>query len=199
LTRPPPIIKGKTERAPYDEEIRSKFINLVTTAGEYQSEVNKRSVLEKLNRSEEHLVQVSDPDPSDPFSLPTCRIYTKVQLRDRAKKTEVKAKELAKKLKSGKVIEMHWVIAPGDLEIKCKQLRGFLEEGRKVDVLLLPPQRRKHVRKEGTPAEMSAIVTRIQQEVESIDGAEEAGESEGKMGGMMTMFFSGVKVIAKKS
>jgi translation initiation factor IF-3 len=101
---------------------------------------------------------------------------------------------LTKKQKSGKVIELHWVIAPGDLEIKCKQLRQFLEEGRKVDLLLLPPQRRKHGRKEATPAEMSAIVVRIQQEVESVEGAEESAEPEGKMGGTMTMFFSGEKV-----
>jgi translation initiation factor IF-3 len=107
---------------------------------------------------------------------------------------EEKHKELAKKQKSGKAIEMHWVIAPGDLENKCKQLRQFLEGGRKVEVLLLPPQRRNHKRKEASPAEMSAIVARIRQEAESIEGAEETAEPEGKLGDAMTMLFSGEKV-----
>jgi translation initiation factor IF-3 len=188
------VIRGKTARPPYDEEIQSYLINLVDRNGDFKGEITKRSVLATLNRTEEHLVQVSEANAKDPNSLPTCRIYTKQDLRERARHLEEKQKEVVKKQKSGKIIELHWVIAPGDLENKCKQLRQFLEGGRKVEVLLLPPQRRKHGRKDATPSEMSGIVARIQQEVESIEGAEDSAEPEGKMGGTMTMFFSGEKV-----
>jgi translation initiation factor IF-3 len=169
-------------------------ISLVDRDGAFHARVYKPDVLATLDRSTEHLVQVSVPSASDdPYTLPTCRIFLKSTLRARAKQLEDSLKAKAKVAKSSKVIEISWVIAPADLEMKCKQVRGFLEEGRKVDVVLLPPERRRGWKSLVTQAGMSEIMSRVQREVDDIDGAAEVGKPDGTIGATMTIVFQGKK------
>ncbi|KAF2432324.1 hypothetical protein EJ08DRAFT_695437 [Tothia fuscella] len=107
------------------------------------------------------------------YTLPTCRVYSKALLRERATHREERLKERAKIAKSSKVVEISWVIAKGDMQIKCNQVKGFLQEGRKVDVVMLPPERRRGWKKGITQGEMEEVVEFIKESVEEVDGVVE--------------------------
>jgi len=184
---PLPQIKGQPERQPQDTEIKARYISLVDRDGNFHPRVNTNEVLLSLNTADEHLIQVVDANAKDPHSIPTCRVFTKEKLRERARQAAEAEKERSRTQKSGKLVEMNWAIAPGDLDIKARQICAFLEEGRKVDVTIAPKRRGR----KATPDEMKALMSRLRDEIQQVDGAKEMLEPEGKMGGIMTMKFSG--------
>lgn len=110
---------------------------------------------------------------------------SKVSLREKERATREKAKERLKAERFGKIVEMNWAIAPGDLEMKLKKVNAFLEEGRKVDIVIAPKKRRRVATKE----EMDDLVKKILESVQMVEGVIQAAPTEGKLGGTMTYFF----------
>ncbi|KAI0167339.1 hypothetical protein BJ166DRAFT_519665 [Pestalotiopsis sp. NC0098] len=64
---------------------------------------------------------------------PVCRIVDKQRHKREA---EARAKEARKKELNRKELELNWAIAPNDLQHRLKQLRGFLEKGRRVELMV---------------------------------------------------------------
>jgi translation initiation factor IF-3 len=82
-------------------------------------------------------------------------------------------------------VELNWAIAPGDLEIKLNKICAFLEEGRKVDVMIAPKKRKRVATKE----EMDELLRRMEESVEAVEGVTQIAPIEGKVGATMTYYF----------
>lgn len=180
-----PKIKGAPQRPPQDLEIRSKYIDFIDREGGFNAHVWRDDVLRMLDPRTEHLVQVDFPDPDDPRAIPKCKIVTKAYMRETERAKKEIAKERSKVERSGKIVELNWAIAPGDLDMKLNKASSFLEEGRKVDIIIAPKKRKRVATKE----EMDELLKKMWESVESVEGVTQIAPTEGKMGGTMTYFF----------
>ncbi|KAF1345672.1 hypothetical protein BDV97DRAFT_358806 [Delphinella strobiligena] len=75
-----------------------------------------------------------------------------------------------------------------------RRVEEFLREGRRVEVLLA---KRKGGRR-ATEGECRGVVDRILETVEGVEGARQVKEMEGKLAGLVTLFFEGPKKVAEK-
>ncbi|TID18224.1 Translation initiation factor 3 [Venturia nashicola] len=180
-----PKIKGAPPRLPRDLEIRSRYIDFVDREGGFNPDVLRDDVLKMLDPLTEHLVQVDVPDPDDPRAVPKCKIFTKEHLRERERVKKEIEKERLKVERSSKIVELNWAIATGDLELKLNQVGSFLEEGRKVDIMIAPKRRKRAATKD----EIEELVNKIWEKLESVGGVTQAAPAEGEKGGTMTFFF----------
>jgi translation initiation factor IF-3 len=80
---------------------------------------------------------------------------------------------------------MNWGIAPGDLNMKIAKICAFLEEGRKVDVMIASKKRRRKASAE----EMAELLAKLEEGVAKVEGAHQGTPPEGKMGETMTFYF----------
>lgn len=99
-----------------------------------------------------------------------------------------KAKPVKNRQATMKQLEISWTIDPHDFEHKMKHLRRFLEEGRRVEVLVA--KKTKH-RRDPTPDEATALLDGIRLVIAKVDGAVESRKPEGFITKAMTMFFEG--------
>lgn len=99
-----------------------------------------------------------------------------------------KAKPVKNRQATMKQLEISWTIDPHDFEHKMKHLRRFLEEGRRVEVLVA--KKTKH-RRDPTPNEATALLDGIRLVVARVEGAVEPRRPEGFITKVMTMFFEG--------
>ncbi|KAK3063455.1 hypothetical protein LTS18_000267, partial [Coniosporium uncinatum] len=105
--RAPPSRVVRT--TPYDEEIRSTYINLVAPDGTFQPSQRLSAILWTYDRKTHHLVQVKPGSPSpgtansDPDSIPTCKVVSKKELREREQQLEQSKKRQKRQLASSKV------------------------------------------------------------------------------------------------
>lgn len=189
-TAVPGRAKPATTQYPVDGAIKSDHINLVTEEG-FQRDVPTKDVLRTVNRATHHLVQVAPANANDPFSLPTCKVISKIDLRaQEAKRVEVeKAQKKAAKGAGSKALEINWGIGQNDLAHYMKRLREFLAQGRRVDVVLM----RKPRKKMADLSECRDLVRAVREEVQSMDGIKEWKAEEGKVGGTLIMYFEGPK------
>jgi translation initiation factor IF-3 len=151
----------------------------------FNPRVWRDDVLKMLDPRSEHLVQVAAADPDDPRSVPKCKIVSKSYIREKAKAAKDSAKERSKAERSGKIVELNWAIAPGDLEMKLNKICAFLEEGRKVDVMIAPKKRKRVASKD----EMDEVLKRMMESVDLVEGVMQIAPTEGKVGGTMTYYF----------
>jgi translation initiation factor IF-3 len=82
-------------------------------------------------------------------------------------------------------VELNWAIALGDLEMKLNKVCTFLEEGRKVDVMIAPKKRKRVA----TTEEMDELLRRMMESLEAVEGVTQIAPIEGKVGATMTYFF----------
>ena len=100
--------------------------------------------------------------------------------------------------KNTKQLEVGWGIDDHDLRTRMKQMKGFLEEGRRVEVIL-GKKRKGWMGKRKVPVEeMEGLLGRIRGSVKEVEGGKEWKEMDGEMGGTLTLFFEGPSVVAKK-
>jgi len=182
-----PPREQRTYDLPYDEEIKDRYIALVTLDGEHQPDVPLDTVLRNLDRATEHLVQLL-PSNASTGKLATCRIFTKAWLRETQRAKDKATKEAKKKRVANKILEVNWAIADGDLGNKIAQLGSFLKEGRRVEVLLA----RKKRARVATGEECEKVLKKIREGIKAVPGAKEE-KSEGKMGEKMTLVFESKK------
>lgn len=171
---------------PYDEEIGSRFVNLVDTKGVFQPRQRLDHILYSMDRDMDHLVQVAVAEENSEHPFPTCKIVSKEQLReqDRAKEKLLTRKNIDD---LAKTVEINWAVDHNDLEHWLKRLREFLDEGRRVEVVLGPKKRGRKASME----EAQAVLDRVNETVESVQGAKERVPAEGEVGGIMTLLLEG--------
>ncbi|EOD46752.1 Translation initiation factor 3 [Neofusicoccum parvum] len=179
--RPP--VQRKT---PYDEAIGTQLINLVDQDGVFQPGVRLRLALASFDRTLNHLVQVGVSPEDSEYPFPVCKVMSKSELREQERaKAKQKAKKSADELT--KTIELNWAVDQNDLQHWLKRLREFLEDGRRVEVVMGPKKRGR----KASPEEAQAVLDSVKETVAEIKGSRERAQAEGEVGGIMTMFFEG--------
>ncbi|KAB8231470.1 hypothetical protein ETB97_000829 [Aspergillus alliaceus] len=113
-----------------DEEIRAEFIQLVNEDGKLDPPVRLRDALLTIDRPDHFILQVS---PGFRGQAPVCKVVNRLEMREQ-ERARAKAAHVSKN--SLKQIELNWAIDPHDLSHRLKQLTGFLDKGRKVEVIL---------------------------------------------------------------
>ncbi|ORX94719.1 hypothetical protein BCR34DRAFT_219602 [Clohesyomyces aquaticus] len=203
----PKVFKRDTQRHALsdtytlDTAINSPTVNLVDLQGRFHAQVSLNDTLNSLDRSLYHILQVS-PGKVDEFGRPgrsnppTCKVISKMDLRQQHKLKLDIARKQARGISSGpalKNLELNWAIDENDLRHRLKKMTGFLKEGRKVEVLL-GPKRRGRV---ATTTECQALLAKVRDAVAECKGAKESKEPDGKIGGVVTLVFEGKKVEKK--
>ncbi|WPB00383.1 uncharacterized protein RHO25_005002 [Cercospora beticola] len=150
-------------------------------------------VLKTLDTKTHRLVQLVPDEPRNPDFIPKCKILNKKDMYE----SEKKAKELAKEKKrvqkvvSGeglKTLEINWAIdQKNDLMHRLEKLKGFLAEGRRVEVVCAAKKRGRKASRE----ECEGVVEKILAAVESVEGARQREEMKGKLGGFCQWTFQG--------
>lgn len=168
----------------YDEEIKASRVHIVTADGVRQPAQSLVPVLRSYNRTTHRLVQVAPANPHDPDSFPTCKIISKQQLREQER---AKAKPKKNPQDTGKQLELSWAIEANDLGHRMRKMKGFLEEGRRVEIVIA---KKKDGRK-ASPKECDEVIAKVRQAVTEVEGAKESKGMEGKVGGTATLFFEG--------
>lgn len=137
-------------------------------------------ILRSLNQNT-HTLRVVAPGDGQ---VPICRIFDLRAEEEQRVAREEKAKELEKKKNKYKIVEMGWTIAENDLNMKMGRMRKFLDDGCRVEVVLL---RRKGT-KEADRGVCEGLVERVREVIGGIEGAKEAKGPEGYMGRQLKMF-----------
>lgn len=182
----------------FDNAIQAEVINLIDEDGTFVPNVHYDDAMRRVNRVTHHLLLISEGRTNefgeqDPNYPPTCKIISKMDLRNQYNKKI----EIARKFEKGpssKNLELNWAIAGGDLKHRLEKFKGFLKEGKKVEVLLGPKRRGK----KATEAEAQNVLQAITDAVADCKGAGEM-KREGVLGGVMTIVFMGTKLKDEKS
>ncbi|KAI9692000.1 MAG: hypothetical protein M1820_009618 [Bogoriella megaspora] len=203
----PPVKRSQ----PWNEEIRSKIIH-VAAGGQMGPPVTLWDTLRSFNRNTYNLVQVwsppedqstetNSPDAESPENAsqgsepqssnkrmpeyPICRIISKEELR-----AQEKAKSKQKKSPDDltKELEINWAIDKNDLQHRLKKMAQFLEQGRRVEVLLA----RKKGGRQATPKEAESVTQIFRDKAKEVGGTEWRS-MEGNLGMMAKLYFQGPK------
>lgn len=188
----------KTARGPevrdqkWNEEITARLLQLVDPETKKLGEPTTRfDVLKNLDMKTHRLVQLTPDDPTDRNFVPVCKIVSKKESyeADKKKKEQQKdAKRDAAKERSVKTLELNWAIDSNDLGHRLEKVRSFLEEGRRVEVVLASKKKGRKASRE----ECEEVLGRIRGVVEAVNGAKETSKGlEGKVGGFATLVFQG--------
>ena len=138
-------------------------------------------VIRSVDRSTSHVVQLTGTGERE------VAVVQIMERRDMVKKVQRK-EELSRKsahalkIKKPKQLELNWAIAPNDLQIKLKQMEGFLQKGKKVELLLAAKRRQRKATAEEAEELLQAIRDRM-----SAVGAKEAKPLDGKVLGQAVM------------
>lgn len=150
-----------------DDAIRAQYVRMPTPEGGLSPPQPLHIALSHLQEGTEHLVQISKVDDS---GTAICRIMTNADLQNQKREKERVQKEQKKSLKQSvpKQIELNWAIGPNDLEHKLSQLKGFIEAGKRVEVVLASKRRQR----QATTEEGTEVLRKVREKVAEADGRE---------------------------
>lgn len=154
--------------------------------------VTRYDVLNSLDLKTHRLVQLSNAD------VPVCKIVSKKEeyAADKRKKEQQKeVRAAAAKERSVKTLELNWAIDGNDLAHRLEKVKVFLEEGRKVEIVLAAKKRGRKASRE----ECEGVLARIRELVAGVKGVKEAKPLEGVLGGFATMVYQGKAGVAGKA
>lgn len=182
-----------------DNAITAPRVNFVDEEGKFHADIATLDALRSFSKVTHHLVQVTPGQVDaegrhDPDHPPVCRVVSKMDLRAQHEKKV----DIARKQHVGvtgppqKNLELNWAIGGGDLKHRMNKLREFLEEGRRVEVLLGPKKRGR----KATPEEAQGVMKAVLGAADECKGAKEV-KREGAVGGVLTIVFEGKKVEKK--
>ncbi|KAI9678631.1 MAG: hypothetical protein M1817_005688 [Caeruleum heppii] len=174
------VISPSKTRAVRDEEITSRFVQLVGADGKLESPVSRISVLSDLDRTQSFLVQVAPA--TDDGQPPICKILPKKEVRERER---AKAKPSKTPHQVIKTLEMSWAIDGNDLGHRLKRAQDFLAKGMRVVFVVAHRRGGKRV----TPDVAEALIQTIRQRIVEEGGAKESKLMEGKLLHEATLFF----------
>ncbi|KAF2180897.1 hypothetical protein K469DRAFT_692444 [Zopfia rhizophila CBS 207.26] len=182
-----------------DNAIKSPYVNIVDTQSRFLQNIPINQAMRRFDSSLYHLVQVQpgrvdEFGQPDPNHLPTCKIISKADLRQQHKtKLDIQRKAAKGGVGKGagiKNLELNWAIDGNDLRHRLEKMKGFLMEGRKVEVLLGP----KRKGRQATMEECEKVLQKIREAVAECKGSGESKKPEGRVGGVVTLVFQGKKV-----
>lgn len=126
---------------------------------------------------------------------PVCRI---VDRQAEAAKEREKAKEKRKLKLASKELEINWVIAKNDLNMKIKQLHSFLNKGYTVQLTLHYKNKKKNRQSVSMDAAEELVQTMKEAALE-IPGTVEAKKPEGEIGQQLLLTYKGPQPKANSS
>ncbi|CZT23586.1 uncharacterized protein RCC_09300 [Ramularia collo-cygni] len=191
-----PLLSAKTRpaeqrRQKWDSEITSLRIYLIDpeTNALPPTPVTRYDTLKTLDTRTHRLVQLSPDEPNNPSFIPVCKIISKKEAYISEQKKKLAAKEAKKVNARGseagmKTLELNWAIDTGDLAHRLEKLRGFLEEGRRVEVCFRGKKRGRKASLE----ECEKVLEQVREVAQGVDGVREKG-LEGKIGGVASVEF----------
>ena len=159
-----------------DEQIQAKNIQMPREGGGLTDAEPLVIALSRVRRGEEHLVQLSEPEDG----VAICKISTIQELQERQRQRERQDKEQRKSSKQSlpKQIELNWAIASHDLSHKMNQLKTFINDGRKVEIVLATKRRQRRA----TIEEGTQLLEKIRQTLANVEGKEIKPMTGGRVG-----------------
>ncbi|OQS01978.1 hypothetical protein THRCLA_21544 [Thraustotheca clavata] len=124
---------NRTKRVPLNEEIRSPIVNVVDDDGNIRDAVDKRTAVKEAKKKGVDLVQVALQPPKTPGGPPIvlCKMFNFRQ------KSQATAKvQTENRMKGDKDVEYKANIAANDELVKNKRVKGFLENGHPVNLII---------------------------------------------------------------
>lgn len=114
-----------------DEDIDDYLVQVVSSdSNTLLPPQSPYSILARIDRETHSLVEVA---PASESRVAVCRILSKQGAFEHEKPNP---KEPKTKEKSTKQLEFSWTIDPNDLRHKLNKMKGFLEGGRKVELII---------------------------------------------------------------
>lgn len=137
--------------------------------GKLEAQTTLFSLLNSIDRETQCVIQRNKPNPDDPADLPIVEVVTKQSLRKQLESREEAKAAQARSMRDSKPkqIELNWAISEHDLALKMKQMAGFVEKGKKVELMLAAKKRQRRA----TLEEANALVKQIKASVAEIEGA----------------------------
>jgi len=186
LSKKKPARVAEVREQKWNEEITARVLQLVNPeTNQLDEPVTRYDVLNSLDQKTHRLVQLTDDKP-----YPVCKIISKKEeyaAEKRRKEQQKEIKQAAAKERSVKTLELNWAIDGNDLSHRLEKVRGFLEEGRKVEIVLAAKKRGRKATKE----ECEEVLGKIRSVAEGVRGAKEPKPMEGVVGGFATMVWQG--------
>lgn len=187
-SRRPRIPKNK-KLAPYklDNEIRAEYVQLPHEDGKLGPQKLLRDLLNEIE--DEQVIQELAPQGQYPNTA-VVRITTRDELLEEVARKEQAVKALQKQSRQAKPkqLELNWAISENDLLMKIKQMTDFLDQGRKVELLLAAKKRQRRA----SPEEGAAVLSRLREKFEEV-GAKEIKDMQGKVLGQVVLTVQKVK------
>ncbi|KAN0106511.1 hypothetical protein V8E51_009387 [Hyaloscypha variabilis] len=174
-------------RLPRDEEIKAWSIIVVAEDGKLQDAQPTIDVLDSIDRKKDSLVVVVPGEPGVP---PICKIMNKEAMRA-AEKAKLKG---ARSGVTEKTIELNWAIDGNDLSHRMTKMKGFLQKGFRVEVVLGA----KRKGRKATTEEAEALIAKVRATAGEVEGTKESKPMDGKLLGMLTLQFEGKLKKGKK-
>ena len=127
-----------------------------------------RVVLAHINRETHTLVEVS---PASETRMAICRIFSKQEVSEQEMP---KSKESKPREKPAKQLEFSWTIDTNDLRHKLIRMKGFLEGGRKVELIIADRRKRGGAKgREVTKEDRDKLIASIRTFTKGLDGVKE--------------------------
>ena len=171
-----------------DEGIPSHKICLVQPDGKLGLPQALSYALRVIDRKAEYIEQLDEID-----GIPICKLINKKEAREAAKARKKQRQPSA----VTKYLELNWAIDKNDLAHRLGKLREFLEQGRRVEVLLL--KKKKKRMRDATEEEGRQTLETLGRFVEGVEGAREMRPMEGTFLGRATLFYEGKAKAAKEN
>ncbi|KAK4631623.1 hypothetical protein CLAFUW4_03155 [Fulvia fulva] len=149
-------------------------------------------IMNDMDDKTHRLVQMSPDEPDNYDFIPVCKIVSKKEDYDRQKKRKKQEKQKQKvqaitSHEAMKTVELNWAIDKNDLGHRLGKIKGFLDEGRRVEVVLASKKQGRKASKE----ECEEVLKMVQGVVAKVDGAKEKEALQGKLGGFATLVLQG--------
>ncbi|MCJ1363538.1 hypothetical protein MMC16_002645 [Acarospora aff. strigata] len=165
----------------HDANIQAREVRVVDENNTLKPPAPLLEVLKSFDRKLYTLVQVS---PTEEGKIPVCKIFEKKALRE-AERAKAKAKKDPATLV--KQLELNWAISPNDLGHRLNKMVEFLEQGKRVEVILAG----KRKGRKATEEEAVNVLKSVRARVTKTEGAREWKDMEGKVSEQVTLFFEG--------
>ncbi|KAL4875366.1 translation initiation factor IF3 [Aspergillus karnatakaensis] len=148
-----------------NNHIQAEYVQIVNADNKLDPPVRLRDVLRTINRPDETLLQVSPGSYDKPA---VCKIVSTTAVRQQALQKSKVEKAVKAAKASVKTIELNWAIDAHDLNHRLKQLLGFLDKGRAVEIIL----KRKKGKRIPTVEEIKALMDKVLQTVKDADAVQ---------------------------
>ena len=155
----------------------ARYVRMPAPEGGLTPAESLGSVLARVQKGTEHLGQIAKVDDN---GIAICRIVTLADLLKQKRDKERVQKEHKKSLKQSlpKQIELNWAISSNDLEHKLTQLKSFIEEGKKVEVVLASRKRQRVA----TLAEGNEVLRKVRDKLGEVNAKEIKAMEGGEVG-----------------